>query len=272
MTKEMSVKASSFGGFERFTAGFCMAIPLLLIIAEMETDAKKWIYLGLTLALVGFVPRLTKATLKLVERKNQGRWITIVSALMLVVFSIISVRMNFTIRGSISAYVAMEDGHIFGMLLSIASMLFIANGFVYKNDQSLEGAGFRKWLNILLGLLLLGVVVFRCDRSYYIHMFFALSFIGFCLIGTVKRRKGSSAAVKQLVATAAEKAKRRGHAFWDITPVVGMVLITFFWLAGSYNWLPWPWLKHVTFFGVESMALWIVGADFILVSLKKEKL
>ncbi|MBN1185796.1 MAG: hypothetical protein JXB49_26175 [Bacteroidales bacterium] len=66
-------------------------------------------------------------------------------------------------RPSISQYALMNNSYVFGMLLSIAAMLFIFNGAVYFNNQKyMHISENGQWYNVLLGLSLLGVIVFPC--------------------------------------------------------------------------------------------------------------
>lgn len=80
-------------------------------------------------------------------------------------------------RPSISKYVYMTDSYVFGMLLSIAAMLFIFNGAVYyKNEQYMHISVHGQWYNIILGLSLLGVICFPCEQYQIPHYIFAAIF------------------------------------------------------------------------------------------------
>jgi hypothetical protein len=83
-------------------------------------------------------------------------------------------------RTSISDYVYMWHSYVFGMLLSIAAMLFVFNGAVYfrvegeKSELNLSKYG--KWYNIILGLSLLMVVCLPWREYTVPHFTFATIF------------------------------------------------------------------------------------------------
>lgn len=87
---------------------------------------------------------------------------------------------NTGFRESISDYVYMSDSYIYGMLLCMAAMLFIFNGAVYFRNEvvfNLPRAG--KWYNVILGVSLLGVILFPHRQYVVIHYFFGgLFFLG----------------------------------------------------------------------------------------------
>jgi hypothetical protein len=83
-------------------------------------------------------------------------------------------------RSSISDYVYMWHSYVFGLLLGMAAMLFIFNGAVYfRNEHKASGPKVEssgKWYNFLLGICLLGVVIFPWRQHEAIHFTFAGSF------------------------------------------------------------------------------------------------
>jgi len=83
-------------------------------------------------------------------------------------------------RPSISNYVYMKDSYLFGMLLCMAAMLFIFNATVYyKHEDNYYLNKHGKWYNVVLGVALLGVILFPCLQYSAIHYTFAgLFFIG----------------------------------------------------------------------------------------------
>ncbi|NVO12345.1 MAG: DUF998 domain-containing protein [Bacteroidales bacterium] len=84
---------------------------------------------------------------------------------------------NHPFRSSISQYVYMAHSYVFGMLLSIAAMLFIFNGAVYfKNVNLLNISVHGQWYNVVLGLSLIGVICFPCDQYPIPHYTFAIIF------------------------------------------------------------------------------------------------
>lgn len=76
-------------------------------------------------------------------------------------------------RVSISDYVYMSDSYIYGMLLCMAAMLFIFNGAVYFRNA--DRFGLRQegtWYNVILGVSLLGIILFPHRQYVLIHYFF----------------------------------------------------------------------------------------------------
>lgn len=88
---------------------------------------------------------------------------------------------NKTIRGSISAYVDMDNSYIYGFLLGIASMLFIFNGALYFKTTPEPSMNYKKnrgkWYNIILGVTLMGIVLFPYNgKLSFLHYFFTIAF------------------------------------------------------------------------------------------------
>jgi hypothetical protein len=86
-------------------------------------------------------------------------------------------------RPSISNYVYMPHSYIFGLLLTMAAMLFIFNGAVYfRNDDGRSNLKLNKngkYYNVALGLFLLGVIVLPHKEYPVPHYIFAtLFFVG----------------------------------------------------------------------------------------------
>ncbi len=80
-------------------------------------------------------------------------------------------------RPSISNYVYMCHSYVFGMLLSIAAMLFIFNGAVYyKNEPRMHISWHGQWYNVVLGLSLMGVICFPHLEYPLPHYTFAILF------------------------------------------------------------------------------------------------
>ena len=243
-----------YGKFERFTAGFCMAIPFFLLTAneKAEKAAAMFIISVLIMMLPLAIPLLVQFTK---NPKNYGMVITTVGGILLFgLYKLFIDLFQVEDMGSISAYVLIDNSHVFGMLLAIAAMLFIVNGAVYWNKKEFAEGEWRSLLNVGLGILLLLVVIFRCDRAPTIHLIVAGIFFLGCAWGTIKRP--------------AKKEKRGQQWFFDFAPVAVMVtgMIGHF---GHSSLNFWPF-NLFNLFGAESIALWITGLDFILVSLKKE--
>ena len=97
---------------------------------------------------------------------------------------------NHPFRFSISDYVHMPRNYIFGMMLCMPAMLFIFNGAVYFHNEN-EVNGLKrsgKWYNIILGLALLGVILFPSAPGflYYLHIGFAvIFFVGNAVVALV---------------------------------------------------------------------------------------
>lgn len=90
---------------------------------------------------------------------------------------------NSTIRGSISAYVEMENNYVYGFLLGIAAMLFIFNGALYFKTTPKPEMKYKKnrgkWYNIVLGVALIGIVLFPYNSKLsLLHYFFTIVFFG----------------------------------------------------------------------------------------------
>lgn len=79
---------------------------------------------------------------------------------------------------SISKYAYMDHSYVFGMLLSIAAMLFIFNGAVYFKNKNMNISKHGKWYNVVLGLSMIGVICFPCNDYKILHAFFAIIFFG----------------------------------------------------------------------------------------------
>jgi hypothetical protein len=196
------------------------------------------------------------------SRKNDGLVITIVGAAMLfILYYLFTQIFKIESKTSISAYVTMNGAHVFGMLLSIAAMLFMASGVVYWNKKPVFREGtWRSILNLILGFLLLCVVIFPCTTMKTVHGIVALFFFVGCAAGTLIRD--------------AKEGNKLQHRLVDYVPVLVMGFAMFSHFAVAEKWFNcafcrWPF-NLFNLFGAESIALWITGIDFILISLKRE--
>ncbi len=247
--------ASPFGKFERFTAGICMAIPFLLMTSTQAENQTKIPMLIISLGIV-FLPLLIPAiTFMTRDARNYGIVITTIGAVVLLgLYFLFTDFFEVEDLGSISAYVTTESAEVFGMLLSIAAMLFLTNAAVYWKRENFEEGDWRAALNAVLGILLLLVVLFPCDTwTTTQNVVATLFFIG-CALAAIIRP--------------ARKEKREIHWLADFTPVIVMAIA----MIGNFyghvlNFFPF---NQFNLFGAESIALWITGIDFILLSLKKE--
>ncbi len=102
---------------------------------------------------------------------------------------------------SISKYVYMDHSYVFGMLLSIAAMLFIFNGAVYfKNEQYMHISKHGQWYNVVLGLSMIGVICFPCNDYKILHAVFAVIFFGGNAFVTFKFRKDKDKTISTILA------------------------------------------------------------------------
>lgn len=248
-------KASPFGKFERFTAGVCMAIPFLLLTSTETNNSTKIPMLIISLGIV-FLPLLIPLiTFVFRDSKNYGFVLTAIGALTLIGLYLLF-RYIFKVEdlGSISAYVTTQSAEVFGMLLTMAAMLFLANAAVYWKREDFDEADWRAVINAVLGILLLLVVLFPCDTRETIHNVVATLFFIGCALAAIVRP--------------AQKEKRVTHWIADFVPVIFMAIA----MIGNFyghvlNFFPF---NRFNLFGAESIALWITGIDFILLSLKRQ--
>ncbi len=90
-------------------------------------------------------------------------------------------------RDSISHYVLINRSYIFGMVCTIAAMLFIYNGVIQltmNSEYSLLGGSFwtHHGYNIILGILLFGVLLFPLNVQPKTHYVIAVLFFVGCSI------------------------------------------------------------------------------------------
>ena len=83
-------------------------------------------------------------------------------------------------RPSISDYVYMNHSYVFGLLLCIASMLFIFNGAVYyKSEPAFNISQHGQWYNVVLGISLIMVICLPYQSFTIPHFIFAgIFFLG----------------------------------------------------------------------------------------------
>jgi hypothetical membrane protein len=116
--------------------------------------------------------------------KQFERFIAAFSALIPLILWLTDGILPHPFRSSISQYVYMNNSYVFGMLLSIASMLFIFNGAIYfKNEQFMHISTHGQWYNVVLGFSLIGVISFPCEQFPIPHYTFAaIFFVGNALV------------------------------------------------------------------------------------------
>jgi hypothetical protein len=80
-------------------------------------------------------------------------------------------------RTSLSDYVYSSNSYYFGMLYSMAAMLFVFNGAVFfKSQKQLNASKNGKWYNVLLGVSLLCVIINPPHESPFWHNLFKILF------------------------------------------------------------------------------------------------
>lgn len=247
-----------FGKAERITAGVCMGIPFFLMIAQKPHTERQWWWFSALGVFFLCLPFLITYVAKLVrvKRKNDGLYLTGMFSIILIGLYVLFTQVfNLTSLSSISVYVTIQDSFIFGLLLMMAATLFITNGLVYweeyrkKNHKKVQ---WRAYGNVLLGLALAGVLLFPCTRSEIPHYTFAVLFFVGCALATVLRAK-----------------KQTKHKVMDF--FIAGVMATGFLIWAGTKWLGWSgWFFDLfNLFGAESVGLWVIGVDFILVSLQR---
>ncbi len=155
---------------------------------------------------------------------------------------------NWHFRDSISNYVYMGNSHIFGLLLTMAAMLFIFNGAVYIHTKHLRACKKHgKWYNIVLGLALLGVSLLPHLEYPVWHYFFAITFFG------------GSAVVIAVFNDPRHRQISRTIAFFSI-----LALLVYF---VKTCLLPIPGTGWFTLYWAEWVSLTVIAIHYILESL-----
>jgi len=120
------------------------------------------------------------------------------------------------LRSSISYYVYMNNSYIFGMLLCMASMLFIFNGAVYfRNEDNFKLNKNGKWYNVVLGICLLLIIIIPTKTFPNIHLAFGIIFfLGNALvIGIFHKKKDRKISITLAVLTIASFVLNLFHVF-----------------------------------------------------------
>jgi len=144
-------------------------------------------------------------------------------------------------KSSISAYVIMDRRHIFGMVCTMAAMLFIYNGAIrltMKSEYSLRTKPFWKYhgYNVILGLLLFGVLLFPCNTNKTIHLVFAIAFFLGCSLSIAFFGNGRFRKQRYIIAVLSIIAL--------VIHIIDPTIISLFW--------------------AEWIALFVIGIHFIL--------
>lgn len=134
---------------------------------------------------------------------------------------------SFTLRDSISAYFEMDQNQIFYVPLTVAAMLFVVNG-VIKHEHS---------YNTVLGVMLIGVVLFNHHDFPVLHMLFAVAFFA-----------GNAAVI---------------YFFSRNTPPRFKTYVVVFIVIAVCAWKPLGWYS---LFWAEWLSLAAIGIHYILAS------
>lgn len=154
------------------------------------------------------------------------------------------------VRSSISDYVVMPNAHIFGSLLTIASLLFIVNGAVHIQTANIKKSKIHgRWYNIILGIFLLGVTFFDMHNFPGLHYGCAVAFFS------------ASALV---IALFNDKEHRKTSILLAFGTLLGFI-IYFYQLY--FNKI--PILDWYNLFYAEWTSLIVIGIHYILESLNK---
>lgn len=244
----------AFSKLERIIASICMGIPFLLILADCEARITFWpIFFAIVIIMsIPLIVSLAASYIKKQDKFSKGiiAFVGLCGFLALLFYLLYLTLPGCGIRNSISSYVAMENAHVFGLLLTIASMLFIFNGAVYINKVSaVSKKKHGKWYNIILGIFLLGVVLLPCTNKdlYGYHIGCAIVFFF-----------GSAV----VIAIFNDKEHRKISMF-----IAGFTVMSFAIYLLNSHVLHNPVLDLFTLFWAETISLWVIGIHYILESL-----
>jgi len=155
---------------------------------------------------------------------------------------------NWQIRESISDYVYMSNSHIFGLLLTMAAMLFIVNGAIYIQTERLRDCKKQgRWYNIILGISLLGVILLPHKEYGPLHFIFAsIFFAGSALV----------------IALFNDRKHRKTSLVIAIFSISGLLIYVV-----NNHVFAIPWTEWLTLFWAEWISLAVIAIHYILESL-----
>ncbi len=152
------------------------------------------------------------------------------------------------IRDSISNYVYMSNGHVFGSLITMAAMLFIVNGAVYINAATIKETKWHgRWYNIVLGLALFGVVLLPHEQypvPHYISA--AVFFVGSAVV----------------IAVFNDQQHRKISRFIAFLTILSLAI----YLINKY-WFIIPGTGWMSLFWAEWISMVVIAIHYILESL-----
>jgi hypothetical protein len=153
------------------------------------------------------------------------------------------------VRTSISDYVNIQHAHIYGLLLTMAGMLFLVNGVVYLRTDGLKKTKQHgRWYNIILGSLLLLIVLFDLDNFIVLHNVFALLFF----VGSAF-----------VIAFFNDRQHRKISIFIAFLTALGFVVLL---IRNVFDIDALDWF---TLFWAEWVSLTVIAVHYILESLEK---
>ena len=149
------------------------------------------------------------------------------------------------LRASISNYAYMQDSYIFGMLLTMAAMLFLMNGALYLQVRNIkQQKRHGRWYNMVLGGALFGVVLFPHQEHVFVHYLFALLFfIGSAIV----------------IALFHEPKHRKPSILIALLSLSGLAVY-----ASNTWFIPIPFTGWVTLLLAEWLSLFVIGVHYIL--------
>lgn len=131
-------------------------------VAHLE-DGKK----TLAMSFTTFLETLKERFLSFADLERFLAFLCLFIPIILILFD------NNNVRGSISAYADMEENQVYVFLLTVAAMMFLVNGTIKH----------KKWYNIVLGISLMGVVLFHYEEFENAHKIFAaIFFLGSAIV------------------------------------------------------------------------------------------
>ncbi|MDH4089191.1 MAG: hypothetical protein OEV74_18015 [Cyclobacteriaceae bacterium] len=244
-----------FSKLERLVAAVCMGTPFFLILADSQDKINFWPIAFGTFTIMAIPLIVSLAAYKIYGMATLRNGIlAFVSAFILVAILFYiwyqTLPANFIVRDSISSYVSMKNAQIFGLLLTSASMLFLFNGAVYINTvPEISSKKHGKWYNLVLGISLLGVVLFPCTNPKLEVFHYSCAILFFA---------GGAFVIAFF--------NNEEHRIISII-IAGISLLGFVVYLSNTIWLKSAALSSFSLFWAETIALWVIGIHYILESL-----
>jgi hypothetical protein len=258
-----------FGWAERAFAAFCMGIPFFLIVvdtgtlydpqAQLNPNDFTWLYnCAAITGIMLVVPSLIGLVYYWLNRfwPYGSAFCTNLFAIVVLFFLFLGFARMFTsaadpIRPSVSQFVDMNDAHIFGMLLTVPSMIMILNGFIYGEIMD-RASRLASWFSIIAGFGLLGVVVCPYYFNIWLHYFWAIVFF---------------------LGAATNIYFGMGRNKNPLTNWTSVALMLIALIIGVLNHVGVSWMLEntLTLFDGETIALWIIGVHYVITSFERAK-